>query len=202
MSSPKRRLITTLILLIIVATIVPYQFAYIVACVVQIVSCIKALRFAKEQAHTVSGIKHWSFYHYSHSILMLMICLLPINIPVLLVWIRNLSVQWLTPFSSHHNVLSIAPFILLVETLTSGQIIPRIESRFVPVCVGMNLIPKRIQICHADFALNPCMVCGFVRCHVRIPPSLSHQCCRFLVHNSSLYFRMETQTRQPSKRII
>ena len=124
MSSPKRRLITTLILLLIVATIVPYQFAYIVACVVQVVSCIKALKFAKEQAHTANASRHWSFYHYSHSILMLMICLLPINIPVLLVWIRNLSVQWLTPFSSHHNVLSIAPFILLVETLTSGQIIP------------------------------------------------------------------------------
>jgi GPI inositol-deacylase len=54
-----------------------------------------------------------------------MLWLLPINIPVLLVWVRNLQVAWLTPFSSHHNVLSIAPFIVLVETTISNQMIPR-----------------------------------------------------------------------------
>jgi GPI inositol-deacylase len=54
-----------------------------------------------------------------------MIWLLPVNVPVLVVWIRNLQVAWLTPFSSHHNVLSIAPFIILVETVTSNQMIPR-----------------------------------------------------------------------------
>ena len=54
-----------------------------------------------------------------------MIWLLPVNIPVLVVWVRNLQVAWLTPFSSHHNVLSIAPLILLVETVTSSQMIPR-----------------------------------------------------------------------------
>ena len=58
-----------------------------------------------------------------------MIWLLPVNIPVLVVWVRNLQVAWLTPFSSHHNVLSIAPFILLVETITSNQMIPT-QNRF------------------------------------------------------------------------
>lgn len=45
---------------------------------------------------------------------------------------HNLAVHWLTPFSSHHNVLSIMPFLILVETMTSGLMIPRIFSRFVP----------------------------------------------------------------------
>jgi len=58
-----------------------------------------------------------------------MIWILPINIPVLLVWAHNLSVHWLTPFSSHHNVLSIMPYLILVETLTSGKMIPRLTSR-------------------------------------------------------------------------
>ena len=53
-----------------------------------------------------------------------MLWVLPINLPVLVVWIHNLAVHWLTPFSSHHNVLSIMPFILLVETLSSGVMVP------------------------------------------------------------------------------
>lgn len=59
-----------------------------------------------------------------------MLWVLPINIPVLVVWVHNLTVHWLTPFSSHHNVLSIMPFILLVETLTGGKMIPRVTTRY------------------------------------------------------------------------
>jgi GPI inositol-deacylase len=58
-----------------------------------------------------------------------MLWILPINLPVLVVWIRNLAVRWLTPFSSHHNILSILPYILLVETLSTGRMIPRVMSR-------------------------------------------------------------------------
>jgi GPI inositol-deacylase len=58
-----------------------------------------------------------------------MIWVLPINLPVLVVWVRNLAVHWLTPFSSHHNILSIMPFILLVETLSTGRMVPRVQSR-------------------------------------------------------------------------
>lgn len=58
-----------------------------------------------------------------------MLWILPINLPILVVWVHNLAVHWLTPFSSHHNVLSIMPFILLVETLTSGKMVPRVVSR-------------------------------------------------------------------------
>ena len=61
--------------------------------------------------------------------LILMLWVLPINIPVLLVWAHNLAVHWFTPFSSHHNVLSIMPYLILVETLTSGKMIPRVTSR-------------------------------------------------------------------------
>lgn len=59
-----------------------------------------------------------------------MLWILPINLPVLVVWMRNLAVHWLTPFSSHHNIISIMPFICLVETLSTGRMIPRVQSRF------------------------------------------------------------------------
>ena len=70
-----------------------------------------------------------NFYNYTHSILMLMLWIIPINIPVLVVWIRNLALHWLTPFSSHHNILSVMPFVFLVETVSTGQMVPRITSR-------------------------------------------------------------------------
>lgn len=58
-----------------------------------------------------------------------MIWILPVNVPVLLVWAHNLAVHWLTPFSSHHNIISIMPYLILVETLTCGKMIPRMTSR-------------------------------------------------------------------------
>jgi glycosylphosphatidylinositol deacylase len=124
-STPRRRLFTTGILLFLVSTVIPYQFAYLVACLVQIATCTRALRFAREARSNTN----YNFYNYAHSILILMLWILPINLPILVVWVHNLAVHWLTPFSSHHNVLSIMPFILLVETLTSGKMVPRVSSR-------------------------------------------------------------------------
>jgi hypothetical protein len=123
-STPRRRAINTAVLLLLVATIIPYPFAYVVACIVQLTTCTRALRHATESK---SGPAH-NFFNYTYSILILMLWVLPINMPVLVVWIHNMAVHWLTPFSSHHNVLSIAPFILLVETLSSGMMVPSIRS--------------------------------------------------------------------------
>ncbi|KAI6716585.1 hypothetical protein PZA11_001814 [Diplocarpon coronariae] len=124
-STPGRRVLTTAILLFLVSTVIPYQFAYLVACLVQIATCTRALRFAREARSNTN----FNFHNYAHSILILMLWILPINLPILVVWVHNLAVHWLTPFSSHHNVLSIMPFILLVETLTSGNMVPRVTSR-------------------------------------------------------------------------
>ncbi|KAL0944194.1 uncharacterized protein CTRU02_202081 [Colletotrichum truncatum] len=121
-SSPRRRMITTAVLLFLVSTFIPYQFAYLVACLVQLFTVVRALRIASE----IKSGPNYDFYHYAHSILLLMLWVLPINLPILAVWIRNLAVHWLTPFSSHHNVLSIMPFILLVENLTTGKMVPRV----------------------------------------------------------------------------
>ncbi|KAJ5728226.1 hypothetical protein N7493_004556 [Penicillium malachiteum] len=124
--TPRRRVIHTAILLILVSTIIPYQFAYMVACIVQLATCVRAQWHAKETRST----SHLNFGNYAHSILILMLWILPINVLVLLVWAHNLVVHWFMPFSSHHNVLSIMPFLLLVETMTSGAMIPRITTRF------------------------------------------------------------------------
>ncbi|KAI5466548.1 PGAP1-like protein-domain-containing protein [Mariannaea sp. PMI_226] len=123
-STPRRRMITTAVLLFLVATFIPYQFAYLVACIVQLLTVVRALGINA----TLLSTANTNYYHYAHSILLLMLWILPINLPILAVWIRNLAVHWLTPFSSHHNVLSIMPFILLVENLTTGRMVPRLNS--------------------------------------------------------------------------
>jgi glycosylphosphatidylinositol deacylase len=122
-TSTRRRVVTTLILLSLVSTVIPYHFAYVVLCLVQLATSVRAFRLAKE-SHLDSN---YNFYNYAHSMFVLMLWILPINLPVLVVWVRNLAIQWLTPFSSHHNILSITPFILLVETLSTGRMIPRVR---------------------------------------------------------------------------
>ncbi|KAJ5619400.1 hypothetical protein N7510_003384 [Penicillium lagena] len=124
--TPRRRIIHTAVLLLLVSTIIPYQFAYMVACIVQLATCVRAQWHAKE----TKSASHLNFGNYAHSILILMLWVLPINVLVLLVWAHNLVVHWFMPFSSHHNVLSIMPFLILVETMTSGAMIPRITTRF------------------------------------------------------------------------
>ncbi|KAK3323585.1 GPI inositol-deacylase [Cercophora scortea] len=125
-SSPRRRMVTTAILLFLVSTFIPYQFAYFIACVVQLLTTVRAQRIASDLRSSANS----NFYNYVHSILVLMIWALPLDLPILVVWVRNLAVHWLTPFSSHHNAFSIMPFIVLVETLTTGKMIPRVTSRF------------------------------------------------------------------------
>ncbi|PGH15389.1 hypothetical protein AJ80_05573 [Polytolypa hystricis UAMH7299] len=124
--SPNYRIVNTAVLLLLVSTVIPYQFAYIVACIVQLATCVKASAHAKETRTS----SHYNFYNYVHSIFILMLWILPVNVLVLIVWVHNLAVHWLTPFSSHHNVLSIMPFLLLVETLASQTMVPRVTSRF------------------------------------------------------------------------
>ena len=123
-STPRRRMITTAVLLFLVSTFIPYQFAYLVACLVQLFTVVRAMHI-----HATSpSANNLSYFNYAHSILLLMLWVLPINLPILAVWVRNLAVHWLTPFSSHHNVLSIMPFILLVENMTTGRMVPRVTS--------------------------------------------------------------------------
>ncbi|KAI9706973.1 MAG: GPI inositol deacylase [Bogoriella megaspora] len=124
-TSLPQRVITTAFLVLLVSTVIPYQFAYMVLCIVQVATSTRALRLLWE----TRAAANYNFFNYAHSLLVLMLWVLPINLPVLVVWVHNLAVHWLTPFSSHHNILSVTPFILLVETLSTGRMIPRVTTR-------------------------------------------------------------------------
>ncbi|KAI1192557.1 PGAP1-like protein-domain-containing protein [Nemania serpens] len=124
--SPRRRLLTTSVLLFLVSTVIPYQSAYVVACLVQLSTSVRAHHAARRYP----CLANINFRNYVHTIFLLMIWNLPINMPTVVVWVRNLAIHWFTPFSSYHNVVSILPFILLVENLAAGKMIPPVTSRF------------------------------------------------------------------------
>ena len=121
----QQRLYTIGVLLLLVSTIIPYQFAYLVLCMVQLVTCIRALRVDHETRSTQSH----NLCNYTHATFLLMLWILPLNLPVLTVWIHNIAVHWLTSFSTHHNLLCILPVILLVEAQGTGNMVPRVTSR-------------------------------------------------------------------------
>ncbi|KAL9020203.1 MAG: hypothetical protein Q9185_002573 [Variospora sp. 1 TL-2023] len=53
-TSPKRRVITASVLLLLVSTVIPYQFAYLVSCIVQLATCSRATKHLREN---VSGLE-------------------------------------------------------------------------------------------------------------------------------------------------
>lgn len=114
-----RRSIGVVVLTIMVLLYLPYQFAYIVACIAHVVGCLR-LNVNYERSAEIgkkSKIKsnvYESQMNFNFTLLLLLLWILPIQVPILIVWIHNLSLRWTTPFSSHHNVLAILPIILVV----------------------------------------------------------------------------------------
>jgi glycosylphosphatidylinositol deacylase len=54
--------------------------------------------------------------HANAHLLLLLTWLLPLAAPVLAVWVRTLlTAGWTTPFDGDHNVLYVAPFLVLVD---------------------------------------------------------------------------------------
>lgn len=120
------------ILLLLVLFYAPYQFAFLVIFLVHLFSTVRSLLLAQDVSSptTPASTKRlWDRYHYSFSILMVMLGLLPINALLLVVWVRNLAVGWLAPFSTDHNVLNIIGFLLNVEALHSGKMLHRTSRR-------------------------------------------------------------------------
>lgn len=124
--SEKRRLVGTVLLLGFVMFYIPFQFAYVVCCVVQGVVCLKAvLKSSTPIKEKEVSPRDSNFLNFNMSLFVLMLWIVPVNIPVLIVFFHNMAVRWETPFSSHHNVLSILPIILVVGKNVQGQMLPQ-----------------------------------------------------------------------------
>lgn len=130
-------------LLLIVLIFAPYQFAFLVIFLVHLFSTIRALLLAQEALPNTPAAtrRMWDRYHYSFSVLLIMMGLLPSSAFILVVWVRNLAVGWLAPFSTDHNILNVLGFLLNVEALHSGKMLNRTSARCVTIshCCHLKL---------------------------------------------------------------
>ncbi|CAD1810028.1 PGAP1-like family protein [Candida parapsilosis] len=97
----------------------PYQIVYLIGCVYQVINVLKywpgriRSKDPSDEGVDDTTAAETAVFNYQVSWLILMLWLLPINIPILIVFIHNLQINWTTPFSSHHNLLSILPILLM-----------------------------------------------------------------------------------------
>ncbi|KAK0559836.1 GPI inositol deacylase [Tilletia horrida] len=124
--------------------VLPYQLAFLIATLAQLLNTVRAysdasrerksrqLRIASEH-HRTSDPGTESFYNQQMLIFVLMMGVLPIRAPVLLVWARNVLLgvraPATTPGIGDHNVLEVISFILAVQVGASGRLFQRAPSR-------------------------------------------------------------------------
>ncbi|KPV77424.1 uncharacterized protein RHOBADRAFT_51279 [Rhodotorula graminis WP1] len=147
---PLQRVLTMVALLLLVIFFAPYQFAFLVIVIVHLFSTIRCLVHAQESSSASSSSaavtpaaarRLWDRYHYAFAILVVLVTLLPINALILVVWVRNLAVGWLAPFSSDHNVLMVFGFLANVEALHSGKVLQRSTGgRFSPLVTAASFV--------------------------------------------------------------
>ena len=103
------------IILVLVATVVPAQVAFLVCFLIHLFTCAvqapsPATSRAQVEAHA----------HKMH-MLLLLFWLLPLVAPVLAVWVRTLATAGLTtPFDGDHDVFAIASFLHFVDFASSS----------------------------------------------------------------------------------
>lgn len=128
-----RRIIVSAILMILTPIYLPYQFAYIICFIVQAMSIIKLMidqeiensveQEEKYKDRTVAT-NYQNLINYQMSILMIMIWVLPINVPILVVFVHNFTINWKTPFLTHHNFLAILPIYIAVTMNNYYRVLP------------------------------------------------------------------------------
>lgn len=130
LAARKRQALPVLVVLAIVATLVPYQVAVLVLFLVHSLSTISS---ASPEITTRSVTDHGSIdpatsfaraasrSNLYQSIHALLLCLLPVNAPALVVWVRDLPATWKEPFVGDHNVFRIAGVAAVVVAAHSGR---------------------------------------------------------------------------------
>lgn len=123
-----RRYIGVAVVLLVIPIYMPYQFAYVISCIIQALQVIKILANDKSNKNVLN-------YHLS--LLLLMLWILPINVPILIVFVHNMTINWTTPFSSHHNLLAILPVLMLMQRYSHKHTLPRIAGSHYRLTVAL-----------------------------------------------------------------
>ncbi|GJJ71191.1 GPI inositol-deacylase [Entomortierella parvispora] len=122
--SPRNRTLSVVFLLSLIALVVPHPFIFTGSLLTLIFSSARVLSVAK-RTESKSSKELWDRFHWMMTMVMVLFFLLPFAVPVLMVWIRNIAGRWFVSFPSDHRLVSIAPFLVLVEELIHGAVVPR-----------------------------------------------------------------------------
>lgn len=120
------RIIKLTVLILAVVMYVPYNLVYVVLVISHLLYTLKLIFTEK------SGSPRLEF---NKSILLLMLLIVPISVPIIVVFFHNFAVNWKTPFRSHHNFLAVLPIIGLEFALQSGLMIRPEKSIFSRVAI-------------------------------------------------------------------
>ncbi|KAI9592853.1 PGAP1-like protein-domain-containing protein [Syncephalis fuscata] len=141
----RRRAISTGLLFLLVITFVPSQFAFLVAFLVHWMACARSWLTGETEMDPKLRRQAWHRFHYQFTLLVLFFACIPFTGPLLVAWVRNISVLWVDPNSSDHALWIVAPYTLLVE-IASNSMPPRLEKRFTQM-ISTLLFTGDIAIC-------------------------------------------------------
>ena len=135
--SDLKRIIACGIILFAVMFYIPYQLAYVIATLVQAGTCIRVI-VHRQRFNNIRTREYHNLFNYNVSLLILFLFVAIINTPVIIVFLHNLSIRYETTFRSHHNVIAIAPIILLVSSNSAFNIpcFPRKSFDWI-ICYGL-----------------------------------------------------------------
>ncbi|KAH8930136.1 PGAP1-domain-containing protein [Atractiella rhizophila] len=110
-----QRMVSFGFLLAFVVFFAPYQFAFLLLFLLQLLQTSHLYSMKLEQEA-----------RFNFALLTMMFLLLPLTSTILLVWTRNLLAGWYAPFSSDHNVLQVLGFLVLLE-VSRLKLPPRLQ---------------------------------------------------------------------------
>ncbi|KAJ2713067.1 GPI inositol deacylase, partial [Coemansia spiralis] len=127
---PARALLATLAFVVLVSTAVPYQFAFLVVHMAQIITAARSLLAVRvsgspQRPQSRAATAFRSLANYQLGLLLFWTSSLPYCAPELLVWVRNLSVLWFEDAPADHSVPNVAGYFAL-RLLASYQVVPRL----------------------------------------------------------------------------
>ncbi|PIA19266.1 PGAP1-domain-containing protein [Coemansia reversa NRRL 1564] len=115
--------LATLVFVAFVSTAVPYQFAFVIIYLAQLITATRTMALA--QVTDDAGTHQLG--NYQLGLLLFWTNSLPYCAPELLVWVRNLSVLWFEDAPADHNLVNMAGFFAL-RMVSAHRIVPRLIS--------------------------------------------------------------------------
>lgn len=123
-SQATRKVLTSAFLFLAISFAIPFQLAFSLVLIAHFFLTIKGYTRRHQNEN------ERSFYNFLFSMLMLMFWLVPITVPTLVAWIRELCNQKFITIHGYQNIIAMCPMVWFATILASGENIPKPQTRF------------------------------------------------------------------------